>query len=708
MRVSSRRTSFHPDVGVTSHELRAREGARPHRRATGRDRGPAGPGARRRGPGRRQDLLPDRAHRQHIARHGIAPDRICAVTFTNKAADEIADRLRRELGPARRGRHPRHAARALLRHPAGPRRRRGPARAASASPTRSTSDGCCGGSGSGPSATGTPAHPVRPRTGCSTSRSPPATGSCSRRTARRSARRNLLDYDDLIARTGELLRSRHDVRRGRAAALGRRPGGRVPGPEPGAVRGRHRAGRAAPQLLRGGRRRAVHLLLDRRRPRPSSGASATTSASPSPIVLDVNRRCSRQIFEVARRLVTRNPSLFEKRLEADRDRSTASRRGHPSRRAGRGRVAARRPAARPGEPRARLGRLGGAVPVPIAWASGSRPGCIEAGIPVPHGAGPGAGGRRADAASVRGAPAHHPGARRSAPGRGVRRAGARRSPWSSSVRAASPGSSICVAALRAIRPRDDARGMQTPTGLAVRLSTSRTWPALAAPHETLGDLGGRDAVAAARPVPQSARRARRRADRSRRVARRRARWPTGWSRRCATTAPPSGRAGPRARARAAPPMLGAVVGDASPAAAGRAARRPATSCFARRRVRPRSCCSRRCSSSSAAGSPIRCRTTSPSTSRRPRWTPATCEIVEMAAVRVRGPASSVDQFQRLVRPSRADQPRAIGGARLSRRRCVGSADLRRGRGRGSASSSATTCWWRTTGTRSTCPCCRRR
>ena len=36
-------------------------------------------------------------------------------------------------------------------------------------------------------------------------------------------------------------------------------------------------------------------------------------------MLDLNRRCSRQIFEAARRLVTRNPGLFEKRLEADRE-----------------------------------------------------------------------------------------------------------------------------------------------------------------------------------------------------------------------------------------------------------------------------------------------------------------------------------------------------------------------------------------------------
>jgi superfamily I DNA/RNA helicase len=29
------------------------------------------------------------------------PRRVCGVTFTNKAADEIASRLRREIGPKR-------------------------------------------------------------------------------------------------------------------------------------------------------------------------------------------------------------------------------------------------------------------------------------------------------------------------------------------------------------------------------------------------------------------------------------------------------------------------------------------------------------------------------------------------------------------------------------------------------------------------------
>ena len=39
----------------------------------------------------------------------------------------------------------------------------------------------------------------------------------------------------------------------------------------------------------------------------------------SPIILDENRRCSRQIFETARRLLSGNQSLFEKQLRAERD-----------------------------------------------------------------------------------------------------------------------------------------------------------------------------------------------------------------------------------------------------------------------------------------------------------------------------------------------------------------------------------------------------
>ena len=46
--------------------------------------------------------------RHLIDRLGLRANRICAVTFTNKAAEEIAHRLNAGLGPGRRSAHPRH------------------------------------------------------------------------------------------------------------------------------------------------------------------------------------------------------------------------------------------------------------------------------------------------------------------------------------------------------------------------------------------------------------------------------------------------------------------------------------------------------------------------------------------------------------------------------------------------------------------------
>ena len=146
-----------------------------------------------------------------IAWHGFDPRRICAVTFTNKAADEIASRLQREIGPLAEDvtRGTLHAlCFGLLRDHAAA----AGLGAASGSPTTTTSGGCCAGSGSGPSATAQllllfGRHRLQhvPLTAgdlelfARLPRGPPA--------------RNLLDYDDLIARAGELLRSREDVAR---------------------------------------------------------------------------------------------------------------------------------------------------------------------------------------------------------------------------------------------------------------------------------------------------------------------------------------------------------------------------------------------------------------------------------------------------------------------------------------------------------------
>ena len=130
--------------------------------------------------------------------------------------------------------------------------------------------------------------------------------------------RNLLDYDDLIARAGELLRTREDVRAG--------------------VRDRWDYVLVDEfQDLSLAQYEVVTELAARHRNCFAVGDDeqsifSWTGADPAilgrfrddfgiaePIILDLNRRCSRQIFDTARRLVTRNPGLFEKRLEATRD-----------------------------------------------------------------------------------------------------------------------------------------------------------------------------------------------------------------------------------------------------------------------------------------------------------------------------------------------------------------------------------------------------
>ena len=80
-----------------------------------------------------------------------------------------------------------------------------------------------------------------------------------------------------------------------------------------------------------------------------------------------------------------------------------------------------------------------------------------------------------------------------------------------------------------------------------------------------------------------------------------------------------------------------------------------------------------------------------------------CDIVELAAVRVRG---RVDRrpVPAPRPPVAADQPAGVGRARLPRGRRVRSAAVRGGLARVPRRSWATTCWWRTTATRSTSPC----
>ena len=251
-----------------------------------------------------------------IACDGLAPSRICALTFTNKAADEIATRLAREIGPAAEEitRGTLHAlCFALLRqHAAAAGLRRGfgiadddyQRRVLRRLRVRSERQG--------------PLLQLFGRHRLQHTPLTPGDAELFQAYAEALRSRNLLDYHDLIARTGELLG-------------------------------------ADPDVLADVRRRWDYVLVDEFQDLSLAQYEVVTrlasrhgncfavgddeqsifswaGADPrilerfrddfgigGPIVLDLNRRCSRQIFEAARRLVSRNPGLFQKRLEAERE-----------------------------------------------------------------------------------------------------------------------------------------------------------------------------------------------------------------------------------------------------------------------------------------------------------------------------------------------------------------------------------------------------
>jgi DNA polymerase III epsilon subunit family exonuclease len=249
---------------------------------------------------------------------GVAPERICAVTFTNRAAEEIAIRLRHTL----RGR-----AEAVTR---------GTIHALCLSLLREHAEAAGLRKGFGVAdeqyqkvVLGRLHVPLEQR------------GSLLNRFSRHRvqrqdfelthddarlyreyavwlAHRNMLDFDDLVTKAEQLLRTRGDIADAIAA-------------------------------------RWDHLLVDefqdvnpvqydllKRLATPHSNLFAVgddeqsifawTGADPyvlvrfardygieRPIVLDKNRRCSRQIFETARRVLAQNPQLFEKQLSADQE-----------------------------------------------------------------------------------------------------------------------------------------------------------------------------------------------------------------------------------------------------------------------------------------------------------------------------------------------------------------------------------------------------
>ena len=252
----------------------------------------------------------------HLVQRGIvAPNRICAVTFTNRAAEEITTRLRATVGLAAEDitRGTLHAlCLGILREhgaAAGLKRGFGVAdeeyqrvmlRRLGVPPKRH-----------GPVLTRFGRHRLQgyPLT--------PEEGTLFRRYVRYLKKQNLIDFDDIIAVTADCFTRQPEVADAVSA-------------------------------------RWDYILVDefqdlnvaqyaivRRLAKPHGNFFAVgddeqsifswTGADPgilpqfqrdhavSPIILDENRRCSRQIFEAARRLLHENRSLFDKQLRAERE-----------------------------------------------------------------------------------------------------------------------------------------------------------------------------------------------------------------------------------------------------------------------------------------------------------------------------------------------------------------------------------------------------
>ena len=251
-----------------------------------------------------------------IAHEGLAPGRICAVTFTNKAADEIAARLRREIGPGaeeitRGTLHSLcfsllrdHAAAAGLKRGIGIADEDYQRRVLRRLRVRAERQ-----------------KPLLQLFGRHRLQHVPLTGGDLELFEQYAAvlrARNLVDFDDLIARTGDLLRdhaaARDDVRSRWDYVL------------VDEFQDLSLAQYEVVGYLTAGHGCCFAVGDDEQSIFSWTGADPailerfrTDYRIDAPIVLDLNRRCSRQIFESARRLVTRNPGLFEKRLEAERD-----------------------------------------------------------------------------------------------------------------------------------------------------------------------------------------------------------------------------------------------------------------------------------------------------------------------------------------------------------------------------------------------------
>jgi DNA polymerase III epsilon subunit family exonuclease len=251
-----------------------------------------------------------------IGTHGLAPERICAVTFTNKAAEEIAARLGEALGERADAvtRGTLHALSAdLLREHGRPV---GVERGFGIADERYQ-------------------QVVLRRLGVWQKRAGALLGLFARhrleslplsrsdeqlfqRYAAYLRQRNMLDFDDLIARTAELLTEHTEAARVIAARWDYLLVDEFQDLNP--------AQYAILKALAAGHRNFFAVGDDEQSIFSWTGADPTILkrfaddfAIAEPIVLDRNRRCSRQIFETARRLLAVNQPLFaQKTITADR------------------------------------------------------------------------------------------------------------------------------------------------------------------------------------------------------------------------------------------------------------------------------------------------------------------------------------------------------------------------------------------------------
>ncbi len=251
-----------------------------------------------------------------IAKESISPARICAVTFTNKAAEEIAARLKHTLGQraedVTRGTLHSLCVNILREH--------------------GEAIGLARGFGI---ADENYQHLVLRRIGVHSRRRFQLLTSFGRHRLQDHAlstddetiflryrailaRRNMLDFDDLIGQTAELFRKKPEIARVVASRWDYVLVDEFQDLNPAQYF-------VLKQLVED--HRNFFVVGDE-----EQSIFSWTGADPEilvrfqddfeilePLVLDSNRRCSRQIFEVARRLLAQNPTLFDKQLRAERE-----------------------------------------------------------------------------------------------------------------------------------------------------------------------------------------------------------------------------------------------------------------------------------------------------------------------------------------------------------------------------------------------------